>query len=185
MSFEPPDRLGGEPWRAGGPEHWTEKTEIHWRASVRLEGGGEGAEGEAGREGEGAERRLRDRLGLEADDRVVAGFRKWKWRRGSKSLRNEWMFSKMMRSAQIRFSDHSILGVIQILGKLGNWKRVLQVIEWLQMRERFKSHKLRYVYTAALDTLGKANRPVEALNLFRTMQVLVSAGKFFSIFPRC
>jgi hypothetical protein len=56
----------------------------------------------------------------------------------------EWMFAKTMRSARIRFSDHSILRVIQILGKLGNWRRVLQVIEWLQMRERFKSHKLRY-----------------------------------------
>ena len=56
----------------------------------------------------------------------------------------EWMFSKMMRSAKIRFSDHSVLRIIQILGKLGNWRRVLQVIEWIQLRERFKSHKLRY-----------------------------------------
>ncbi|XP_062012510.1 pentatricopeptide repeat-containing protein At1g30610, chloroplastic [Rosa rugosa] len=81
----------------------------------------------------------------------------------------EWMFSKMMRSAQIRFTDHSILRVIQILGKFGNWRRVLQVIEWLQMRERFKSHKLRYIYTTALDVLGKARRPVEALNVFHAM----------------
>ncbi|KAL3616778.1 hypothetical protein CASFOL_039172 [Castilleja foliolosa] len=82
----------------------------------------------------------------------------------------EWQFSKMMRSAQIRFSDHSILRVVQILGKLGNWRRVLQVIEWIQSRERFKSHRIRHVYTAALDALGKARRPVEALNLFHTMQ---------------
>lgn len=81
----------------------------------------------------------------------------------------EWMFSKMMRSAQIRFTDHSILRVIQILGKFGNWRRVLQVIEWLQRRERFKSHKLRYIYTTALDVLGKARRPVEALNVFHAM----------------
>lgn len=82
----------------------------------------------------------------------------------------EWKFSEMMRSAQIRFSDHSILRIVQILGKLGNWKRVLQVIEWLQSRERFKSHRTRYIYTAALDAIGKARRPVEALNLFRRMQ---------------
>ncbi|KAJ8444280.1 hypothetical protein Cgig2_029693 [Carnegiea gigantea] len=82
----------------------------------------------------------------------------------------EWMFSKSMRSAKIRFSDHSIMRVIQILGKLGNWRRVLQVVEWLQMQERFKSHKIRHVYTAALDVLGKARRPVEALNLFCAMQ---------------
>ncbi|KAL2484162.1 Pentatricopeptide repeat-containing protein [Forsythia ovata] len=81
----------------------------------------------------------------------------------------EWKFTKMMRSAQIRFSDHSIMRIIQILGKLGNWRRVLQVIEWIQSRERFKSHKIRYVYTAALDALGKARRPVEALNLFHQM----------------
>ncbi|KAK9749738.1 hypothetical protein RND81_02G146700 [Saponaria officinalis] len=82
----------------------------------------------------------------------------------------EWMFSKTMRSARIRFSDHSFMRIIQILGKLGNWRMVLQVVEWLQMRERFKSHKIRYVYTAALGGLGKARRPLEALNLFVTMQ---------------
>ncbi|XWS74724.1 hypothetical protein CRYUN_Cryun01aG0022300 [Craigia yunnanensis] len=82
----------------------------------------------------------------------------------------EWMFSKMMRSAKIKFTDYCILRVIQILGKLGNWRRVLQVIEWLQMRERFKSHRLRHIYTTALDVLGKARRPVEALNVFHSMQ---------------
>ncbi|GKV03902.1 hypothetical protein SLEP1_g16137 [Rubroshorea leprosula] len=87
----------------------------------------------------------------------------------------EWSFSKMMRSARIRFSDHSILRVIQILGKLGNWRRVLQVIEWLQLRERFKSYRLRYIYTTALHVLGKARRPVEALNIFHTMQQQMSS----------
>ncbi|GMY38207.1 pentatricopeptide repeat-containing protein At1g30610, chloroplastic-like isoform X2 [Fagus crenata] len=82
----------------------------------------------------------------------------------------EWMFTKTMRSARIKFCDHSILRIIQILGKLGNWRRVLQVIEWLQMRERFQSYRLRFIYTTALDVLGKANRPVEALNVFRSMQ---------------
>ncbi|KAH7545584.1 hypothetical protein FEM48_Zijuj01G0109000 [Ziziphus jujuba var. spinosa] len=151
----------------------------------------------------------------------------------------EWMFSKMMRSAKIRFTDHSILRVIQLLGKLGNWRRVLQVIEWLQMRERFKSHKLSgnvedlsfyemgnklhgasgtsispkllsagaiaqqdiivsvlsgsglklliksriqdeatlftFIYTTALNVLGKAKRPVEALNVFHAMQQQMSS----------
>ncbi|XVF24234.1 hypothetical protein REPUB_Repub13aG0110100 [Reevesia pubescens] len=82
----------------------------------------------------------------------------------------EWMFSKMMRSAKIKFTDYCILRVIQLLGKLGNWRRVLQVIEWLEMRERFKSHRLRHIYTTALDVVGKARRPVEALNIFRSMQ---------------
>ncbi|CAK9179050.1 unnamed protein product [Ilex paraguariensis] len=87
----------------------------------------------------------------------------------------EWMFSKMMRSANIRFSDHSMLRIIQILGKLGNWRRVLQVIEWIELRERFKSHKIRFIYTAALDALGKARRPVEALKVFCAMQQHVSS----------
>ncbi|XP_027354230.1 pentatricopeptide repeat-containing protein At1g30610, chloroplastic isoform X2 [Abrus precatorius] len=82
----------------------------------------------------------------------------------------EWMFSKMMRSARLKFCDYSITRVIIILGTLGNWRRVIQVIEWLQKRERFKSHKLRHIYTAALDALGKSRRPVEALNVFHAMQ---------------
>ncbi|TKY67899.1 Pentatricopeptide repeat-containing protein [Spatholobus suberectus] len=87
----------------------------------------------------------------------------------------EWMFSKMIRSARIKFCDYSITRVIIILGKLGNWRRVIQVIEWLQKRERFKSHKLRHIYTAALDALGKSRRPVEALNIFHAMQQHMSS----------
>ncbi|KAK4253455.1 hypothetical protein QN277_010125 [Acacia crassicarpa] len=86
----------------------------------------------------------------------------------------EWIFSKMMRSAKIKFNDYSIVRVIQRLGKLGNWQRVIQVIEWLQRLERFKSHKLRHIYTAALDALGKARRPIEALNVFHAMLQQIS-----------
>ncbi|CAM0882078.1 unnamed protein product [Alopecurus aequalis] len=81
----------------------------------------------------------------------------------------EWKFSKMIHDAEIKFTDHSILRVVQILGRYGNWKRVLQVVEWLQSRERFKSYKSRYIYTTVLDVLGKAKRPFEALNVFYTM----------------
>lgn len=81
----------------------------------------------------------------------------------------EWKFSKMIHDAKIKFSDHSILRIVQILGRYGNWKRVLQVVEWLQSRERFKSYKSRYIYTTVLDVLGKAKRPFEALNVFYTM----------------
>ncbi|XP_020103187.1 pentatricopeptide repeat-containing protein At1g30610, chloroplastic isoform X2 [Ananas comosus] len=87
----------------------------------------------------------------------------------------EWQFSKMMHGTKIRFSDHSILRVVQILGRLGNWKRVLQVVEWLQTRERFKSYKSRYIYTTVLDVLGKAKRPFEALNIFYTMRKELSS----------
>lgn len=56
----------------------------------------------------------------------------------------EWNFSKMMRSAKIRFADFSIIRLIQILGNYGNWRQVLQVIEWMQARERFKSNRIRF-----------------------------------------
>ncbi|XP_061353562.1 pentatricopeptide repeat-containing protein At1g30610, chloroplastic [Gastrolobium bilobum] len=87
----------------------------------------------------------------------------------------EWVFSKMIRSAKLKFNDYSITRVIILLGKLGNWRRVIQVIEWLQRRERFKSYKLRHIYTAALDALGKSRRPVEALNVFHAMQQQMSS----------
>ncbi|KAK9088124.1 hypothetical protein Scep_027206 [Stephania cephalantha] len=82
----------------------------------------------------------------------------------------EWLFSKMMYNGKVRFSDHSMLRLIQVLGKFGNWRRVLQVIEWLQSHERFRSYNGRYIYTTALNVLGEAKRPVEALNLFHVMR---------------
>ncbi|BAT91228.1 hypothetical protein VIGAN_06254100 [Vigna angularis var. angularis] len=87
----------------------------------------------------------------------------------------EWIFSKMIRSARLKFSDYSITRIITILGQLGNWQRVIQVIEWLQKGERFKSTKLRNIYTAALFALGKSKRPVEALNIFHAMQQQMSS----------
>uniref|UniRef100_A0A804IFW3 Pentatricopeptide repeat-containing protein n=1 Tax=Musa acuminata subsp. malaccensis TaxID=214687 RepID=A0A804IFW3_MUSAM len=82
----------------------------------------------------------------------------------------QWKFSKIIHSAKIKFTDHSILRIVQILGALGNWKRVLQVVEWLQSHARFESYKSRYIYTTVLDVLGKAKRPIEALNIFYTMR---------------
>ncbi|CAJ1934112.1 unnamed protein product [Sphenostylis stenocarpa] len=82
----------------------------------------------------------------------------------------EWIFSKMIRSARLKFCDYSITRIIIILGKLGNWRRVIQVIEWLQKRERY-----RHIYTAALNALGKSRRPVEALNMFHAMQQQMSS----------
>ncbi|WVZ01699.1 hypothetical protein V8G54_022505 [Vigna mungo] len=100
---------------------------------------------------------------------------KWLVLNGADINLPEWIFSKMIRSARLKFSDYSITRIITILGKLGNWQRVIQVIEWLQKRERFKSTKLRNIYTAALVALGKSRRPVEALNIFHAMQQQMSS----------
>lgn len=59
----------------------------------------------------------------------------------------EWQFSKAIRSAKIRYTDYTVMRLIHFLGKLGNWRRVLQVIEWLQRQDRYKSNKLRYIFT--------------------------------------
>ncbi|CAF2044635.1 unnamed protein product [Brassica rapa] len=87
----------------------------------------------------------------------------------------EWLFSKAIRSAKIRYTDYTIMRLIHFLGKLGNWRRVLQVIEWLQRQDRFKSNKLRIIYTTALNVLGKSRRPVEALNVFHAMMLQISS----------
>ncbi|KAJ0237830.1 Pentatricopeptide repeat-containing protein [Hirschfeldia incana] len=87
----------------------------------------------------------------------------------------EWLFSKAIRSAKIRYTDYTIMRLIHFLGKLGNWRRVLQVIEWLQRQDRYKSNKLRIIYTTALNVLGKSRRPVEALNVFHAMLLQISS----------
>ncbi|KAL0908790.1 hypothetical protein M5K25_023299 [Dendrobium thyrsiflorum] len=98
-----------------------------------------------------------------------------KWLNASDLNMPEWQFSKMIHSTKIKFSEHSILRIVQILGSFGNWRRVLQVIEWFHSRERFKYYKSRYIYTTALDVLGKAKRPMEALNIFYAMRQQLSS----------
>ncbi|CAE5958915.1 unnamed protein product [Arabidopsis arenosa] len=87
----------------------------------------------------------------------------------------EWQFSKAIRSAKIKYTDYTVMRLIHFLGKLGNWRRVLQVIEWLQRQDRYKSNKLRIIYTTALNVLGKSRRPVEALNVFHAMLLQISS----------
>ncbi|XP_020576653.1 pentatricopeptide repeat-containing protein At1g30610, chloroplastic [Phalaenopsis equestris] len=98
-----------------------------------------------------------------------------KWLNASDLNMPEWQFSKMIHSTKIKFSEHSILRIVQILGSFRNWRRVLQVIEWFHSRERFKYYKSRYIYTTALDVLGKARRPMEALNIFYAMRRKLSS----------
>ncbi|KAK1280700.1 Pentatricopeptide repeat-containing protein [Acorus gramineus] len=77
---------------------------------------------------------------IELEDRIQ---KLAKWLNGTDINMPQWQFSKMIHSAKIRFTDHSILRVIQILGDLGNWQRVLQIVEWLQSHQRFESYKSR------------------------------------------
>ncbi|XP_031500237.1 pentatricopeptide repeat-containing protein At1g30610, chloroplastic [Nymphaea colorata] len=98
-----------------------------------------------------------------------------KWLNGTDVNLPEWQFSKMLHSPKIKFTDHSILRIVQILGRLGNWRRALQVVQWLHSREHLQSYKSRYIYTTVLSVLGKAGRPVEALNVFHSMRKQLSS----------
>ncbi|GLJ53573.1 hypothetical protein SUGI_1142920 [Cryptomeria japonica] len=81
-----------------------------------------------------------------------------------------WRLSKLMYSSKIKFTDNFLNHLVQILGHKGNWRRALQVIEWLRSHERYKSIHCRYIYTTVLSILGKAGRPAEALNMFHIMR---------------
>ncbi|RXH86889.1 hypothetical protein DVH24_022162 [Malus domestica] len=82
-----------------------------------------------------------------------------KWLNGADIDMPEWMFSKMMRSAQIRFTDHSILRVIQLLGKLGNWRR-----------EQMSSYPDLVAYHSIAVTLGQAGHKRALFDVIDTMR---------------
>lgn len=81
-----------------------------------------------------------------------------------------WDFSKLMYSSKVKFTNIFIHRLVQVLGDKGNWRRALQVVEWLHSRERYQPSNRRYIYTTVLSILGKARRPNEALNVFHAMR---------------
>lgn len=81
-----------------------------------------------------------------------------------------WDFSKLMYSSKVKFTNIFIHRLVQVLGDMGNWRRALQVVEWLHSRERYQPSNRRYIYTTVLSILGKARRPNEALNVFHAMR---------------
>eukprot|EP00252_Welwitschia_mirabilis_P027553 TRINITY_DN947_c0_g1_i3.p1 TRINITY_DN947_c0_g1~~TRINITY_DN947_c0_g1_i3.p1 ORF type:complete len:459 (+),score=68.16 TRINITY_DN947_c0_g1_i3:119-1495(+) len=79
-------------------------------------------------------------------------------------------FSKLMFGSKMKFSDYSMHRLVQILGKMGNWRRILQLTDWLRNSEYYSSYSTRYMYTTVLSILGKASRPKEALVVFNAMR---------------
>ncbi|KAF3792498.1 Pentatricopeptide repeat-containing protein [Nymphaea thermarum] len=106
--------------------------------------------------------------------RRVAGNERIQWlvkRLSAMDLRKrDWKFSRLMIQSRLVFSEVHLLRIIQGLGKNGKWEQALSVVEWVYSNEEYKHYKSRYVYTKLLAILGKARRPVEALNIFKSMQ---------------
>ncbi|XP_031483069.1 pentatricopeptide repeat-containing protein At5g67570, chloroplastic [Nymphaea colorata] len=106
--------------------------------------------------------------------RRVGGNERIQWlvkRLSAMDLRKrDWKFSRLMIQSRLVFSEVHLLRIIQGLGKNGKWEQALSVVEWVYSNEEYKHYKSRYVYTKLLAILGKARRPVEALNIFKGMQ---------------
>eukprot|EP00252_Welwitschia_mirabilis_P018813 TRINITY_DN4208_c0_g1_i2.p1 TRINITY_DN4208_c0_g1~~TRINITY_DN4208_c0_g1_i2.p1 ORF type:complete len:826 (-),score=151.81 TRINITY_DN4208_c0_g1_i2:256-2733(-) len=86
-----------------------------------------------------------------------------------------WQLSKLMHAARMKFTDGRLVRIIQDLGDMGNWRKAIDVVNWAHNRRHYKFCKGRYVYTTLLSVLGKARRPVEALNVFYAMLEHVSS----------
>lgn len=79
-------------------------------------------------------------------------------------------FAKVMHSGRMKLTEDRVLRIVQILGEWGNWRRAMQVVQWVHKRQRYQFHKSKFVLTTLLSVLGKAQRPVEALNVFNVMR---------------
>ncbi|GLJ24432.1 hypothetical protein SUGI_0466550 [Cryptomeria japonica] len=86
-----------------------------------------------------------------------------------------WQLSNLMHSARMKFTDGRLVKIIQVLGDLGNWRKAVEVVHWVHNRKRYQYCKGRYVYTTLLAVLGKARRPIEALNVFHAMREHISS----------
>lgn len=86
-----------------------------------------------------------------------------------------WQLSKLMHNARMKFTDGRLVRIVQVLGDMGNWRKAVEVVHWVHNRKRYKYCKGRYVYTTLIAVLGKARRPVEALNVFHAMREHISS----------
>ncbi|RLM91536.1 pentatricopeptide repeat-containing protein [Panicum miliaceum] len=66
------------------------------------------------------------------------------------------------------FDDRAAFKAFEVFTDVRDRPQILR----MEMEERIQKLASRYIYTTVLDVLGKAKRPIEALNVFYTMQVL-------------
>ncbi|MCO5567942.1 hypothetical protein L7F22_021638 [Adiantum nelumboides] len=79
-------------------------------------------------------------------------------------------FSRLMHSGKMKLTEDRVIRIIQILGDKRNWRRAMQVVQWVHKRQHYQFHASKFVLTTLLSVLGKARRPVEALNVFDVMR---------------
>ncbi|KAH7365742.1 hypothetical protein KP509_18G044000 [Ceratopteris richardii] len=79
-------------------------------------------------------------------------------------------FSRLMHSGRMKLTEDRVLRLVQILGENGNWRRAMQVVQWVHKRQHYQFHASKFILTTLLSVLGQARRPVEALNVFNIMR---------------
>ncbi|XP_039032040.1 pentatricopeptide repeat-containing protein At5g67570, chloroplastic isoform X2 [Hibiscus syriacus] len=80
-----------------------------------------------------------------------------------------WKFVRIMKQSGLQFTEWQLLRIVEGLGKKGNWRQAMAVVQWLYGNKECKDFKSRFVYTKLLSVLGKARRPREALGIFKLM----------------
>ncbi|KAK8482327.1 hypothetical protein V6N13_123978 [Hibiscus sabdariffa] len=80
-----------------------------------------------------------------------------------------WKFARIMKQSGLQFTEWQLLRIVEGLGKNGNWRQAMAVVQWLYGNKERKDFKSRFVYTKLLSVLGKARRPQEALWIFKLM----------------
>ncbi|KAI5068465.1 hypothetical protein GOP47_0016810 [Adiantum capillus-veneris] len=75
-----------------------------------------------------------------------------------------------MHTGKMKLTEDRVIRIIQILGEKGNWRRAMQVVQWVHKRQHYQFHASMFVLTTLLSILGKARRHVEALNVFDVMR---------------
>ncbi|GMJ03848.1 embryo defective 1408, DELAYED GREENING 1, EMBRYO DEFECTIVE 246, thermo sensitive leaf color 1 [Hibiscus trionum] len=80
-----------------------------------------------------------------------------------------WKFVRIMKQSGLQFTEWQLLRIVEGLGKNGNWRQAMAVVQWLYGNKERKDFKSRFVYTKLLSVLGKARRPQEALWIFKLM----------------
>ncbi|XAR51373.1 hypothetical protein NMG60_11005985 [Bertholletia excelsa] len=82
----------------------------------------------------------------------------------------DWKFSRMMKKSGLQFTEGQLLKIVEHLGKKGQWRPALFVVDSVYSLKEHRYYKSRFVYTKLLAVLGKARRPREALQIFDLMR---------------
>lgn len=86
------------------------------------------------------------------------------------SKKQKFFLSRLMHSARLKWTDSRLLELVKMLGACREWRRAMEVVNWVHHREHFAHCRNRHVMTTLLAVLGKCHRPAEALDVFNAMR---------------